>query len=380
MVKIRGIYKQPGCDLYYIRYVGLDGKIRREATHTKDHKEAEGILIDKKKLIKDGKEPEPVKKIPNHTFEELVKDYKKWAERQRCYKSKEYLIDQLKDEFGDLPLRRFNTMLIEQYQSDRMVKGRRKTKGQVPIGNKPATINRLTATLKHMMTKAVEWELVEEGILKKVRRVKQLEENNGRLRFLTQAECQRLIECCNPLLKSIVLIALNTGLRKDNVLSLEWGANIDLNHGFIFVSQTKNGKRLEIPMNRTVRDALESLYKGTKERPRRIDIPFVFYDPSTEKRYKDVKRSFSTACKKAKIEDFTFHDLRHTFASHLVMKGVDLTTVSRLLGHKDIKMTLRYAHLAPTHMVNAVNILDVALSEKNELHKNCINLTVASDA
>lgn len=260
-----------------------------------------------------------------------------------------------------------------------MVKGRCKTKGQITKGNKPATINRLTATLKHMITKAVEWEFVEESILKKIRKVKQLEENNGRLSLLTQEECQRLIECCNPLLRPIVVIALNTGLRKDNILSLEWNTNIDLNHGFIFVTQTKNGKRLETPINQTVRDTLNSLYKGTIERPRRIDIPFVFYDPITEKRYKDIKRSFATACRKAGIKDFTFHDLRHTFASHLVMAGIDLTTVSRLLGHKDIKMTLRYAHLAPSHMANAVNILDTVFTEKSELHKNCIILKEVND-
>lgn len=369
MSKVRGIYKQPGCDLYYIRYVGIDGKIRRAATHTKDYKEAEGILIDKKKAVRDGKEPEPIKKIPNHMFSELVKDYKKWAERQRCYKSKVYLINQLKDDFGDIPLRRLNTMLVEQYQSDRMLQGRRKTKVRAAEGNKPATINRLTATLKHMMTKAVEWELVDEAILKKIRRVRQLEENNGRLRFLTQTECQRLIECCNPLLRPIVITGLNTGLRKDNILSLEWDANIDLNHGFIFVTQTKNGKRLEIPMNQTTRDTLTNLYRGTKERPRRIDIPFVFYDPSNGKRYQDIKRSFATACRKSEIKDFTFHDLRHTFASHLVMAGADLTTVSKLLGHKDIKMTMRYAHLAPSHMINAVNMLDTVLSEKTKCIK-----------
>jgi site-specific recombinase XerD len=89
----------------------------------------------------------------------------------------------------------------------------------------------------------------------------------------------------------------------------------------------------------------------------------VFFDSASGKPYGDIKRSFKTALKRAGIKDFHFHDLRHTFASHLVMAGVDITTVSRLLGHKSLTMTLRYSHLAPSHMTNAVSVLDSALNE-----------------
>jgi site-specific recombinase XerD len=95
----------------------------------------------------------------------------------------------------------------------------------------------------------------------------------------------------------------------------------------------------------------------------------VFFDAKTAKAYQDVKRSFATALRKAKITDFHFHDLRHTFASQLVMAGIDITTVKTLLGHKDIKMTLRYAHLAPSHMIKAVNVLDTTINQKPTIQK-----------
>lgn len=93
-----------------------------------------------------------------------------------------------------------------------------------------------------------------------------------------------------------------------------------------------------------------------------MDVPYVFFDSGIGKPYKDLKKSFSTACRKAIIKDFRFHDLRHTFASQLVMAGIDLTTIKELPGHKNIKMTLRYAHLAPSHKVKAVNVLDKTLT------------------
>jgi len=113
---------------------------------------------------------------------------------------------------------------------------------------------------------------------------------------------------------------------------------------------TKNGERREIPINHTLRDVLKNIV-------RRFDSPYVFVDGSGG-RFLDVKRSFHSALRKAGIKDFRFHDLRHTFASHLVMAGVDITTVKELLGHKTLTMTLLYAHLSPGHKVNAVRMLD----------------------
>lgn len=137
-------------------------------------------------------------------------------------------------------------------------------------------------------------------------------------------------------------------MRKGNILNLKW-EQVDLRNGFILLDVTKNGDRHEIPINNTLRATLLSLQ-------RRLDIPF--YDKVTGKPYKEVRKSFATACRKAGIQDFRFHDLRHCFASSLIMAGVDLTTIKELLNHKSLTMTLRYAHLAPSHKVRAVEVLD----------------------
>jgi len=340
----RGIYKRGR--IWWIRYAGPDGKIIRESSGSTKFRDAEAMLIQRRQMAKEGKEPE-VKRIANYLFNELAEQYLEWSQRQRSFRSKRLFVKQLQEEFGNLPLRRFNTMLLEQFQSKRLQKG-----------NKPATANRLLATLKHMFTKAVEWNLVEEEVLKRIRKVRLLEENNRRLRYLTPEECQELIRACDPHLRPIVVTALNSGMRKSEVLNLRW-ENVDLQNGFILLDQTKNGERREIPINATLRETLMGLFIG---RAKRIDIPWVFYDPVTGKPYQSVKRSFASACRRAGIKDFTFHCLRHTFASHLVMAGVDLTTVKELLGHKNLTMTLRYAHLAPSHKVNAVNALDGKLN------------------
>jgi len=368
MARAKGIYKRG--KVYWIAYAGLDGKVVRESSKSDKFKDAETLLVKRRQDINDGKMPE-IKRIGNHAFKDLVTEYLKWAERQRSFGQKELVINQLKERFGNMPLRRFDTRLVESYQSERLQGGKKRLKSEEVVANKPATINRHIATLKHMFTKAVEWDMVEEETLKRVRRVKMLEENNRRLRYLSKDECHALINACDEHLKPIVVMAMNTGMRKGEILSLKWD-NVDLQHGFILLDHTKNGERREIPINGTLKATLEELYKGTENRPRRIDVPYVFYrvvydDPaektkSTGKAFVRIQRSFMSACRRAKIHDFHFHDLRHTFASHLVMAGIDLTTVKELLGHKTLSMTLRYAHLAPAHKVKAVDILDQTLT------------------
>ena len=158
--------------------------------------------------------------------------------------------------------------------------------------------------------------MASEETLKRVRKVKILKENNIRLRFLNPDECKRLLGCCPKHLKPIVTTALNTSMRRGEMLNLKW-KQIDLRHRFISLTDTKSGEGREVPINDTIKSLFEAM-------PHSIESIYVFTDKDGNP-YKWIKHSFGTALRKSEIYDFRFHDLRHTFASQLVMKRVDLT-------------------------------------------------------
>ncbi len=335
-----GIYKR-SC-IYWIRYTGPDGKQRRESSHSEKFDVAKSLLIDREKSIERG---DVIEKIPDKTFRELSEHYLDWIKgRQKSARTKGYLIGQLLSVFGDTQLKRFTTASVDQLQTDLINKG-----------YKPASNNKILNVLKHAFNKALEWNWIAEDTLKRIRKVKPLKDTGKRLRYLSKEDCQTLVNACQGLTRAIVITALNTGMRKGEILSLKW-EQVDLKNNRILLDRTKNGKRRELPINNTLKETLQGL-------TRRLDIPYMFFDAVTGKPIKDVKRSFQTALKRAGIRDFHFHDLRHTFASHLVMAGVDITTVSRLLGHQTLTMTLRYSHLSKGHLDNAVNLLDRTLNE-----------------
>lgn len=212
----------------------------------------------------------------------------------------------------------------------------------------PATINRSLACLKSLFNKAIAWGKYHS--VNPVSRVKMFKENNKRMRFLEKEEIHKLINNCDGHLRPIVIVALNTGMRFGELMSLKW-TDIDYERHIIYLERTKNDEKRQSPMNDVVCDALMNI-------PKHSSSPYIFTSHKSNKNpYTTVKKSFFTALKKSDINNFHFHDLRHTFASHLVMNGVDLNTVRELLGHKSINMTLRYAHLSPNHKQKAVDII-----------------------
>jgi len=212
----------------------------------------------------------------------------------------------------------------------------------------PGTVNRYLGVLKGLFTKAIEWGKADSNPVKKVKFFK---ENNARVRYLTGEEEVALIREIPEEHRPIVIVALNTGLRRGELFGLRW-ENIDFRTGIITIPLSKHGEARHVPMNEVVRETLRKLSS-------RMRFDYVFtskigtpLDPNNF-----INRVFKPALKRAEIKDLRFHDLRHDFGSKLTMNGTDIRTVQELMGHKDIRMTLRYSHLSPEHLREAVESL-----------------------
>ena len=223
----------------------------------------------------------------------------------------------------------------------------------------PATVNRHLAALSHAFTVAVkEWGWVEANPLAKVSKPK---EPRGRVRFLSDDERERLLQACrasaSPDLYPAVILALSTGARQQEILGLHW-PQVDLARRVATLHETKNGELRVLPL---AGPALELLRERAKVR--RLDTDLVFPGrarrPGPDGKPKppapvDLRTPFETALNRAAIEDFRWHDLRHTAASYLAMNGASLAEIAEVLGHKTLSMVKRYAHLSEAHTASVV--------------------------
>jgi len=325
---------QKGKD-WYIDYYHRGRRKRKKIGHSK--KLALQVLQDVQLKIAKGEYLGiyDEKKIP---FEEYAKQYlafskanKAWSTYQRRDR---FSIDNLVSFLKGKYLFEITPEMIEKYKVGRLEKVT------------PASVNRELACFKHMYTKAIEWGYVKSNPAKGVKRLK---EPPGRLRYLKPEEAEALLKACADHVRPIVVTALNTGMRRSEILNLKWH-QVDLKNRNIMVINAKNNESRVIPINQT-------LYKELFILSQKAKGEYLFSDLNGHP-FGDVKKSFASAMKRAKIKDFRFHDLRHTFGSHLVMQGVDLRTVQQVMGHKDIKMTMRYSHLSSEHVQEAMEKLD----------------------
>ena len=331
----KGLYKRR--EMWWMTYRDAIDLQRFESCKTSNKKEAERRLIDRRKEAMEGIVPAPP--IKPLALDELKERYLAFVSHQRGVATKHYHFAHFTRVWGNPLIHSLTVEVLDQYRGHRRGEG---------VG--PATINREMATLKHALSKAVEWKLLRKTAREELTAIKKYQEPSGRLPYLSgPAEADRLLTACEDFLKPIVLTALHTGMRKDEILSLTWEA-VDMTHGFIRLKQTKNGTAQALPFNET----LWSLFSGLRTRQ---DTPWVLHD-AEGRRHNDIRHPFDRACEAAGLVNVHFHDLRHTFASWLVMKSIPLATVSNLLGHSSPTMTLRYAHLSPKHLTAAVRVLD----------------------
>ena len=248
---------------------------------------------------------------------------------------------------------------------------------------KDATINREMICLQHLFSKAIEWDMIEEDPFRKGRRF-QVNENNKRLRFLSEKEIDKLLAACpKPLkrqkiikglqviqgleasyLKEFIIIALNTGMRKGEILSLKIEQKKD---GFIYLSETKTNKARQIP----VTNDLEECFRDIEKR-RQLKKGYIFSNKKGG-HIQDIKKSFKSTLERAEIKDFRPHDLRHTFASHYIMRGGSLKALKEILGHNDIKMTMRYAHLSKEFAKEEIQLINGLTSRKKSVEKKIVS-------
>jgi integrase len=214
----------------------------------------------------------------------------------------------------------------------------------------PSTVVRYLAALSHAFTIAVnEWGWLEDSPMRKVTKPR---EPRGRVRFLSEEERTVLLKACKesscPHLYPVVVLALSTGMRQSEIMNLKW-RDIDLQKGRITLHETKNGERRVVHVAGHALKLLHDL-----DKIRRIDTQLLF--PSKENPLKpiDLRFPWETALKASKIEDFRFHDLRHSAASELAMNGASLAEIAEVLGHRTIQMTKRYSHLSESHTAGVV--------------------------
>ena len=325
---------------YWCMRFTYHGRQVRRSTGTADRRLAEAILGKVRAQIVEGRFFETLEE-KTRTFDELMERYlTEHAARMSQPRHYHGYAKNLTAFFGGRTLAEITPKLIVEYKNRRYA-----------AGLKPASINRELATLKKAFNLAVkEWEWCREN---PVSRVSMEPEHNKRDRWLRVEEEKHLLQACAPWLHDLVTVALHTGMRMGEILELTWRA-VDFSRRTVTVVRSKNGERRTIPVNQTV---LAMLKEKTTLRSLRTELVFcskVF----TPMESGHLRRSFRLALGKAQIDDFHFHDLRHTFATRLVQAGVDLYKVQRLLGHKSPTMTQRYAHHYPESLRDGVETLD----------------------
>jgi integrase len=329
------------CTAYgYDLKVGGRRERRFSETWTKD--DARAALVERQREIAAG----TISRPEHRTLGQLRDEYLayKLGKKRSLDEDERILATRLLPAFGlTLPVRQLTAPMIAHYEKRRS--------GQVSA----FTVANELAVLRHMLNLGRKW-----GYLVAVPDIELPKKPDGRLRYLEPDEIGRLLTACassrNPYLSAIVSLALNTGMRKEEILGLAWERiDVAADYGLsarLTLYRTKSGKPRGVPLNA---DAVKALDTVEPDPAQRVGLVFRRQDGAE---WGQIRTAFATAMTRAGITGFRFHDLRHTFASHFMMRGGTLYDLKEILGHSDLKMTMRYAHLSPHHLRAGVQKLE----------------------
>ncbi len=273
-------------------------------------------------------------RVRTTTIDEMIEKYLKDYAKSRDHRTAGYVLKF----FSGMRLLQITTPIIQKYRVMRLKKV------------KPATVYLELAFMRRMYNVAIrEWEWLSDNPVSRLSFG--VGNSNARDRWLTDVEEKSLLENADRpyWLRSLVVFALHTGMRKSEILDLKW-RDVDLKRKVLTVVKSKNSSKRTLPLNETL---FEELCKVRQSKV--MDFSGRVFPVS----YNSLRHAFDKAVDEAGIEDFRFHDLRHSFATRLVQNGVDLYKVKELLGHKTISMTMRYAHHYPESLRSSVNVLDL---------------------
>ena len=364
------LYKRAGSDVWQVAIVGRDGRRTRRSTRTTDREKAAQLAA---KWDSESWDARYLGVRPAYSFAELMTDYLTGNADKRSSETDRYRTRTLRRHIADASdMRQFGPKDVRDYIALR--------RGEEASN---ATINRELA----LLSSAIGYANADLDMdLPNPIKGRMLSEPEGRTRWITHEEAERLIEAAKrskkvPFLADFITLALYTGCRRSELLDLEW-SRVDLSAGLLHLGaeHTKSGKRRVVPLATRAREALLSRRNFVERHCPEVAMVFVNKEG---REVRDFRWSFAQACERAGIEDFRIHDMRHTCAAWLVTSGAPLAEIRDLLGHSTVMMTEKYAHLAPETLKATVARLDVqegARHTDDTAPSNVVRMTRAGSA